>query len=529
MKQLLEKIRQSGIFIRAENGQLKLSVPPDQDFTTIINEIKANKAGLLEFISSMQDVQEIHGPQLPSGQADYELFHQQRKEYLRFLMLGSYAFNMNLMCPFRKIDRHAFKKTMQSLFDRHEALRTTFVRRGEKFYQEVHPCFPVDGIIEEMDICEHPGKEERANEIYMLSSGYPFDFERELMVEIRLVKVLHDTHLLLMTIHHIICDDASVKLMKEEIETLYAAFAAGGENPLQPITWQYKDYSAWMNGILRSKKAEKARAYYHEKITASIKKEYGIASLPLPGVSYREELLEEVKKIKGDDWAGIREELAGSIVRLLPPPGSAYNTYISRSLYEELLKVSSFYKTSLNMLLTAAFAIMMSREGDCEQIRFYVPRSARMYSEFEGIVGWLTSEIIACIDLEISPELPLLLAQVDKVFFEASENSFYPHEALLSELDIPLSVLTPCLLNFIPVKADVLHDTAPEHFSHGSGHFNFRCELFEFSNGIKLSVNYCTGVYTAADTERMMNTLLEILGGFVSESTLAVAGCSQAL
>jgi hypothetical protein len=523
MKHLLEKIRQAGIFLKAENGQVKLSVPTGQDCTAIISEIKANKAALLEYIGGLQGPAEKQEPLLLPGQADGELFCQQRKEYLRFQLIGSYAFNMNLMCPFRKLNRQAFRKTMQALFDRHEALRTTFMRRDGKSYQQVHPCFPVDGIIEEMDISEDPEKESTANTLYMRYSGYPFDLEKELMASVTLVKVLHDTHLLLMTMHHSICDDASVKVMKEEIEQMYEAFAAGCENPLQPLSWQYKDYAYWMNELMRSKKAAKARDYYHEMITESVRKQYGVGSLQMLGVSYREELLAEVKSARSDLDAGFREELVGAIVRLYPPPGAAYNAYISNSLLEELSKISSYHKTSLNMLLTAAFAMMMSSEGQGRQLRFYIPRSTRSHSEFEGVVGWLTSEIIVCIDLEKTPDLPSLLKQVDDVFFEASEHSFYPHETLLAELDIPLSVLTPCLLNFIQVKTDILHDTTPEHFSNGSGHFNFRCELFEFSNGIKLSVNYCKDFFTAADIERMMQALLDILYGFVSQYTLAAA------
>lgn len=517
MEKLLLKLKQAGIGIQATGEQLKISVPEGYNHANLINEIRENKDALLEFIQSKNEGHAKPPPVLPVPQEKYELFYQQKKEYLRYLLTGSYAFNLNMLITFRKIDRSAFFKALQVLFDRHESLRTTFFHEDGKMYQQVHPNFPINGIVEELDISKDKFKEDSAAEIWNASISYPFNFNKELMIDLKLVKVLHDTHVLLAVMHHVISDDVSVKLLKDEMQNLYEAFAKKKPNPLPPPKWQYKDYAQWINELLRSEKAVKARAYYTQKIASSVEQEHERSLQEITReMSYRQELADELGRAPGYQNMPLKEELFGSIVRLYPPPGAVYVTYLPGAIVDKIVKLAVRHKTSLNMIMTAAFATMLAMEGD-KNVRFFMPCSTRLHEEFDAIAGWLISEIIVCIDVDLGLDFLSLLKHVERIFFETMVHSFYPHEMLLNDLNLPLSVLAPYFINFIPAHDEVIHDTTPVHIEEGSGHFNFRCVVFEFSNALKFTTHYNSNLYSPAEAERMINTFMRVINRFVLE------------
>lgn len=517
METLLLKLKQAGISIHVSGAQLKVSIPEGSHYPNLINEIKEHKEALIDFIHHKNVTEVKTPPSLPAKQDKYELFYQQKKEYLRYLLTGSYAFNLNLLVTFRKLDRAALFRALEVLFERHESLRTTFFHQDGKMYQCIHPASPIQGIVEELDISKHKVKEDSAAEIWNASISYTFNFNKELSIDLKLVKVLHDTHVLLAVMHHAISDDVSVKLLKDELITLYEAFVKKKSNPLAPPKWQYKDYAQWINELLRSEKAHNAKSFYFNKIKSSVEMEHHkTLDLITKEMSYRQELLEELERTPGYDKMPFKEELFGSIVRLYPPPGAVYVSYLPGAIVDKIIKLAVKHKTSLNMIMTAAFAAMLAIEGN-SNVRFFMPCSTRLHEEFDAISGWLISEIIVCIDVDLSVNFLALLKQVERIFFETMVHSFYPHEQLLNDLNLPLSVLAPYFINFIPAHDEVVHDNTPVHIEEGSGHFNFRCVVFEFSNALKFTTHYNSNIYRPDEVERMINTFIRIINRFVQE------------
>ena len=54
-----------------------------------------------------------------------------------------------------------------------------------------------------------------------------------------------DHHVLLLTMHHIVCDFWSLEIFQEELVAIYAAFSAGRPSPLPEVAIQYADVSEW--------------------------------------------------------------------------------------------------------------------------------------------------------------------------------------------------------------------------------------------------------------------------------------------
>jgi hypothetical protein len=72
-----------------------------------------------------------------------------------------------------------------------------------------------------------------------------FDLEHGPLVRGRLIRLSDDEQVLLVTMHHIVSDDWSQQVLRQELGTLYQAFAQGRDDPLTPLPIQYIDYAAW--------------------------------------------------------------------------------------------------------------------------------------------------------------------------------------------------------------------------------------------------------------------------------------------
>ena len=66
----------------------------------------------------------------------------------------------------------------------------------------------------------------------------------------------------LLTIHHIISDAWLMRVMVNDLLTLYDSHTNGVENPLKPLRIQYKDYAAWEKQQLAGDKLEEHRQYW---------------------------------------------------------------------------------------------------------------------------------------------------------------------------------------------------------------------------------------------------------------------------
>src|SRR6185295_18339285 len=74
-----------------------------------------------------------------------------------------------------------------------------------------------------------------------------FDLKTGPLIRIGLLRVDHEQYILLLTIHHIICDGWSISILMDEIATLYSAILDGQFSPLPGLEIQFTDYAVWQN------------------------------------------------------------------------------------------------------------------------------------------------------------------------------------------------------------------------------------------------------------------------------------------
>jgi hypothetical protein len=75
----------------------------------------------------------------------------------------------------------------------------------------------------------------------------PFDLDRPPLVRARAIRLGEDDWLILLVVHHIVCDGWSTQVLLRELAAFYRAAQTGGEPPLEALPIAYRDFAAWQS------------------------------------------------------------------------------------------------------------------------------------------------------------------------------------------------------------------------------------------------------------------------------------------
>ncbi|HEV2763561.1 MAG TPA: condensation domain-containing protein, partial [Pyrinomonadaceae bacterium] len=282
-------------------------------------------------------------------------FAQQRLWFLDQLEPDSSFYNMPSAVRLRgALDVRALSQALSEVVRRHEALRTTFPSVEGRPVQLINPPRPLVVEVEDLGHVAEAGREAEALRLAGVEASLPFDLADGPLLRARLLRLLEDDHLLLLTMHHVVSDGWSVSVLAAELSALYAAFLTGEPSPLAELSVQYADYSVWQRGWLHGEVLERELSYWRTQLG-------GLAALELPTDRPR------------------------------PPVQSHKGAIQSFSLTPEvadsLRGLSRGEGCTLFMTLSAGFAALLHRYTGQEDICVGTPVAGRNRAELEPLIG----------------------------------------------------------------------------------------------------------------------------------------------
>ncbi|WP_147444808.1 non-ribosomal peptide synthetase [Corallococcus sp. CA053C] len=331
-------------------------------------------------------------------------FAQQRLWFLDRLHPGSPFYNIPAAVRLDgPLNPEALARGLQGLVQRHEALRTTFhTREDGDPVQRIHPYADVPLARVDLGHVPETQKDAEARRLAHEEALKPFDLAVAPLIRTTLLRLSEQRHVLLVTVHHIVSDGWSSRVLVEEMAALYLSFSRGLPSPLPPLPIQYADYAAWQRDWLQGEVLEEQVGWWKRQLV---------------GVPHALELPTDKPRPSVETFHGAQVHLA------LSPAAS-----------QGLKALSHQEGATPFMALLAAWQVLLSRYSGQQDFAVGSPIAGRHLGELEGIVGFFVNTLVLRARVDRSASFLQLLREVKEMALGAYTHQDLPFERLVEEL-----------------------------------------------------------------------------------------------
>jgi amino acid adenylation domain-containing protein len=430
-------------------------------------------------------------PAIPPA-PNYLASHAQRRLWVLAQMGGNPA-AYTLAAAYRlsgPLEAEALVRALEALPARHEVLRTVFVATPDGVRQRVLP--EAEFRVECVDLSGDPDPDAAAAALADVHAGGRFDLTAGPLLAARLLRLGEDRHVLLFSIHHIVCDAVSVTVMVEEILRM-----AHGEQ-LPSLRIQYKDYAAAEAAWLDSPAALAERQWWHG-------------------------LLEDLPA---------RLDLPFDRLPAGPPSyeGDRVSIDLSVTSVEGLRRLALDAGGTLFAGLASFVALLLQRHTSCDQMLLGLPVSCRDDPELETQVGFYVNLLPLRIAVDGAEGVGALVGRVSRAMAAAIDHRAYPFDRLVEELDLIRDDSRPPLFDV----AVVFQDSGQRSFGFDGveispmageakvAKYPLTFEFVETSSGVALNLEYATDLFDRGRIERMAGHFQRLLAAGVDAPAMPV-------
>ncbi|MGH3878566.1 MAG: MupA/Atu3671 family FMN-dependent luciferase-like monooxygenase [Actinophytocola sp.] len=419
-------------------------------------------------------------------------FAQQRLWYLDQLVPGDVAYNNTVALRMRgTLDTAALHGALRAVVGRHEVLRTTFETTVDGPIQIVHSGLEV----------HLPVREAAAGDVARLATDFarePFDLTRGPLVRAQLLRISAEEHVLLLCLHHIVSDGWSAGVLCGELGALYAAFTAGGPNPLPPLPVQYGDYAVWQ----RNRQHSPTIAAELDHWTGALA---GVATLELP-----------VDRPRG---------------RVQSRRGARASVRVPRELADAVHALCRRTGSTPYMVLHAGLASVLHRYSGQTDLAIGTAVAGRNQPETESLVGCFINSVVVRADLSGDPAFRELLDRVKRATLGAVAHQEVPFERLVDALNVPRTLSHAPLFQAMLVLHNTPNPTVrlggltlePLEIDPRAAKLDLVLELREDVDGIGGWWEYNTDLFEPATIDGLSRHLLALLADAVANPDRALS------
>ena len=413
--------------------------------------------------------------------------------FLDQLYPGNVAYNSSIAVRFSgRLDPNALEWSWNELIRRHDLLRTVFELRDGDPMQYAKPFRPVR--LRRMEFGHLPESErmEATREEAVREAQQPFNLASGPPWRAKLLCCAEREHVLVVILHHIICDGWSIGILVRELVAGYEAFLRGETSPLPELPIQYADYAAWQREQL-------ARPGFHRHVEL---------------------------------WRKRLEGVTGVLQIPLDKPRPAEATFqgarlfaqLSPQLTESLRRIARSEGATLFMVLLGAFKVLLSRYSGESDVIVGSQIANRERSEFEGLIGFFANTQALRTDLSGDPTFLEVLARVRDTALGAYDSQEVPFKKLVEELkpekqpnrnpffdiDFNFRNLPLPTVNVPDLNVDLLR------IDNGTSKFDLSVEIAEIGSGLDVAVEYSTDLFDASTPARLLKNYQTLLEGIVA-------------
>ncbi len=427
---------------------------------------------------------------------------QKRLYFLQQLEEENTTYNIQMMDIYCKgVEFELLEEAFYKLFERHESLRTSFhLSEGHALqkihdFEEVRAGFKLDyyETDEEGKIYKvMPGKSARTSQLvgrdFQDVIGRfvrPFDLETPPLLRGGFIKILGNTKILMLDMHHIIADGISLELLAKELWELYD----GKELP--PLRLQYKDFSEWLNSENRVEAVKEQEEFWLREFAGEIP----LINLPLDYT--------RPTKITFD--------------------GDIYQFEISKEETRSLHKIAHDHGESLYMVLFAIYNVLLNKLSGQEDVIVGTVTAGRGHEDLQNIVGMFLNTLALRNYPEGGKIFEDFLMEVKLTAFAAFDNQDYPFEQLVSQVaprqeagrnplfDVAFGLENEADPTGYLMQVAIPDKSKPYDFGTRKAKFDMTLVCVEVEEGMECTIEYKTRLFKPQTVGKIVGYLQKII------------------
>ncbi len=300
------------------------------------------------------------------------------------------------------LDVAVLEQAWQALVHRQESLRTRIVESKDgvpSIAIDAHAVAPIR--IEDLSALDAHAREAALGGLTDAEAHRPFDLARGPLAELILVRMAAGDHVLLVRLHHIISDQWSLGVLRQELAALYREAITSAPASLAPLSIQYVDHAAWIDARAVRPEREAHLAYWRAQLQ-------DLEPLELPSLNPRRPVT--------------------------TPDGDRLTMTLPAGLLDRLSAVATRAGATLFMSLLAAYGAVLHRYTGRSDFAIGTPVAGRGRVELEELIGAFINTL--ALRVSVRPDLRFvdLLAALRHTTLDAYAHQEIPFEQLVAAL-----------------------------------------------------------------------------------------------
>lgn len=418
------------------------------------------------------------------GQVRFWLLHQMHS--------SNHALNMPIAWTCRgKLNRDLASAALAELVRRHESLRTTFEEVDGQLSQVIHPPFKVSLPVEDLQHLPKDARSRQADTIIRQQARIKMDLEKGPLFSCRIIRMGVDEHILLLTIHHSICDGWSNGVVLRDFAAVYDGLVLNVPSGLPELPIQFGDFAVWLDQWRKGTEPAESLKYWRETLGGDF--------TPL-----------HIQR----DFPGVEGEEQGAIETLLLTP----------ALVQQARDFCAVKGVTLYMLLLSVYAATLYRLTGQEDILIGTPCANRRL-ETEELIGPFSNPQVIRMRMEKENSLGTVLERVhawalgavahqNLPFEDLNEDEFFSRE----RNQISLQVYFIYQKAFMQAQHTSTLEIVPLRSVSPGTTFDLMLSIVERVEGPRLQLEYNPGFFRASTIQRILELYVRTLENIFSSA-----------
>ena len=290
----------------------------------------------------------------------------------------------------KALDVNLLKDCFNTLISRHEALRTHFEIKDDDIVQ----------IIDDSANFTLHTETQNGSDLNSIYTDFvkPFDLSKAPLLRAKVVNLNAGKMLLLLDMHHIICDGMSLDIFLKELCELYNG------NALPEKEIDYKDFTLWEKDQFKKDSFKKAKDFWLNQFSDEIPLLNMPTVFPRPSTQSFE--------------------------------GNNYRITLSKEISQKIFKTAKALKVTPYMLMLSVYYILLSKYSSQDDIVVGTPTVGRESASLTNMVGMFVNTLALRNKVNCVESFRDFVTNVKSLCLSAFENQVYPFDELVKDLNI---------------------------------------------------------------------------------------------